>query len=193
MQRAQNRALARQIVPRLRRHVRQARRTARLPKLGQTEVQQLYAAPREHDIAGLQVAVCHAVAMRLIEGVRDLDGVLQRLIERKRSAFQPLRQRLALEQFHHEVVGAFVAADVMQRRDVWMAETGDQLRFTLEPGAGVSVVGDVFLQDLDGHGAIEPWIAGFVDLAHSPRANRGDHFIRAQAGTGCERQGTRRL
>ena len=55
--------------------------------LGEAEVEELDlrrplpGGPRDHDVAGLEIAVHDAVAMRLVERVGDLDGTRERLIE----------------------------------------------------------------------------------------------------------------
>jgi hypothetical protein len=45
---------------------------------------------------------------------RDLGAVEEHRFEGKRSALQPPRQRLALHQFHHQIVGA----NIVKRADV---------------------------------------------------------------------------
>ena len=39
-------------------------------------------------------------------------------------------------------------------------------------------------QDLDRDGAIEPRVAGFVDLAHAASAKRAEDFVWAESGAG---------
>ena len=65
---------------------RRRRSLGRASQLGQAEVEELGARLRQHDVARLQVAVDDAVAVRLVEGVRDLDAVAQHLIGRQRAA-----------------------------------------------------------------------------------------------------------
>ena len=49
--------------------------------LGQPEVEQLRAAAGKHDVAGLQVAVDHTLAVRGIKGSGNLDGDAERFFE----------------------------------------------------------------------------------------------------------------
>src|SRR5207247_10385013 len=48
---------------------------------GAAEMEQLGSGWGEHDVAGLEIAVDHAVAVGLVERVRDLDGVAKRVID----------------------------------------------------------------------------------------------------------------
>ena len=43
-------------------------------------------------------------------------------------------------------------------------------------------------ENLDGDGAIEPRVAGLVDLAHPARAKRRDDFVRAEPLAGSQGQ-----
>jgi hypothetical protein len=82
-------------------------RKARTPsthraQLCQPEVEQLRAARGQHDVAGLQIAVDDPVAVCLVEGVGDFDGVAERPIERECTIHQPLSERLAFQILHHQ-------------------------------------------------------------------------------------------
>ena len=104
--------------------------------LGQPEVEKLGAGPSEHDVAGLQIAVDDAGAMRGLECRGDLTGVAQRLRERERSGGEPRGERVPVQQLHHDVVGAAVDADVVDRADVRVVEGGDRARLAGEAIAG---------------------------------------------------------
>ena len=56
----------------------------------------------------------------------------------------------------------------------------------LEPLAQIRIVRHVRRQHLDGDGAVQAGVTGFVDLTHAARAEGGDNFIRAQAGRRAE-------
>jgi hypothetical protein len=86
----------------------------------ETEVEQLGAILRQHDVPWLQVAVNDAAVVRLVERIRDLDAGLKRLSERKRTLHQQIRKRLPLEVFHDQKVGPVLVPDVVQRADVRM-------------------------------------------------------------------------
>ena len=96
--------------------------------LREAEVEELRPRLRDHDVAGLQIAMDDPGPVRLVERIRDLNTVAQNLLERQRPFRQFVRQRFALEQLHHQVV----LADVVQRADVRVIERRDRLRLTLE-------------------------------------------------------------
>jgi len=82
-------------------------------------------------------------AMRLVEGIRDLDGVLKCLIEGQRSLLQSPRQRLGFQILHDEEVDTLLPADIEHRADVGMTESGECLGLTLETFAERKIVADV--------------------------------------------------
>ena len=61
-----------------------------------------------------------------------------------------------------------------------MVQAGDRLRLALEALAEIGVVGDVRGQHLDGDGAIQAGVSGFVDLAHAARAEGGVDLVGAK-------------
>jgi hypothetical protein len=81
MKRAEDRALLGQ-GPARGGHCAQSReRTGQLP-LRQAEVQQLRSALRQHDVAGLEIAMDDSFPMGLVQRIGDLRSVAQHLIER---------------------------------------------------------------------------------------------------------------
>jgi hypothetical protein len=120
------------------------------------------------------------VSVRLVEGVCDLDGVAEALVQRQRTLLQPLVERLALEVLEHEVVEAVLMSDVVEPADVGVVEVGDGPGFALEALAQVGVPGQVFGEDLDCDRAVEAGVFRAVHLAPAPRAERGQHLVRPE-------------
>jgi hypothetical protein len=67
-----------------------------------------------------------------VESIGNFDCRAQRLVEIQRTAIETSGERLALEMLHHEVIGAVVPADVVERTDVRVRQRADRLGFPLE-------------------------------------------------------------
>ena len=65
-----------------------------------------------------------------------------------------------------------------------MVQAGDRLRLALEPPLQIGVRGDMLGEDLDGDGAVQAGVAGFVYFAHAAFADLGGDGIRAEGGAG---------
>ncbi len=63
-----------------------------------------------------------------------------------------------------------------------MIELRDGAGFAIEPVPELRVAGQRRRKDLDRDCALEPRVAGFVDLAHAARAERGHDFVGAETG-----------
>ena len=116
-------------------------------------------------------------AVGLVQRVRNLDGVVQYLIQRQRTFFQALRQRLAFEILHYQIIKAILLADVVKRADMRMIQAGNGARFALESLTQFGSIGKVIRKDFDGNGAVEPRIPGAVHLSHPTCANCREDFI----------------
>src|SRR4029434_3575592 len=105
-------------------------------KLCQAEIEQLGSRSRQHDIARLQIAVYHALPVRLVQGIRYLDGVPQCVRRRYGPSRQSLRERFPLQVLDDEEIDRPLisgrVSDVEHGTDVWVAQRGERLRFTLE-------------------------------------------------------------
>jgi hypothetical protein len=119
----------------------------------------------------------HAMAMRLIESVGNLDGVAKRFLDGERSLRNARRQILALQVFHHEIVEALVLAYVVHRADMRVAQRGHGASFALETLAIFEVRGEVWGQHLDRDGTIETPITRAVNFAHAAGADGRDDFV----------------
>ena len=69
-----------------------------------------------------------------------------------------------------------------------MRELRNRARLALEPLANLRIGGQRLRQDLDGDDAIEPGVAGLVDLAHTAGPEGGENLVRAEAVAGLQRQ-----
>ena len=98
----------------------------------ETEVQQLCAGFRQHNVAGLEIAMRDPPAMSDSQSTSNLDGVLQRLLNCQRAFGEPGRQGLSLQVLHHQEVDAVLVADIVQRTNVRMIQRSNGSGFALE-------------------------------------------------------------
>ena len=78
--------------------------------------------------------------VRRFERLGDLPRDRQRLVERDRPVRDPIGERRAFDQLHHQrahAVGVFEAVDV---RDVRMVQRREHLRFALEAREALGIV-----------------------------------------------------
>ena len=127
--------------------------------------------------ARLDVAVDDAVAVRGVERVGDLDTEIEQVVERQRTAREPLLQRLAFEQLHHHELLAVVLADVVQRADVRVAQRRDDPRLAQKALHRLRIAAELRRQQLQRHVTTEPGVFRFVDHAHAAAAERREHTI----------------
>src|SRR2546428_12418526 len=78
---------------------------------------------------------CTIPSVRLVERVGNLHSVAERLPERERALLHAVRQRLAFQELHDQIVGLPLAADVVQGADVRVGELRDRFRLPLETQA----------------------------------------------------------
>ena len=126
-----------------------------------------------------------ALVVRRRERARDLARHAQRLGLRQRPARDPLGERLALHELHHQVVDrravpARSLSDLVNDRDPRVAERGEQTRFALEARQPVAGVGDLLGQDLDRHLTPEARIQRPVHFAHAPASERALDLVRPE-------------
>ena len=127
-----------------------------------------------------------ALAVRSIEGVRDLHGVLEPQIQWQGTFLKSVRECLAIQVLHHQEIGAVFVTDVVERTDVRMVEGGNRPRLAFKPFPEVRVRRDIRRQDFDRDAAIQACVARFVDFAHAARTDERDDFVRAETSAGSK-------
>ena len=153
---------------------------ARPQQFGQAEIYELdRPIACDQDVGGLQVAVQDPSIVSGLQCARDLDRLADRFGLRDRTA-----QRHAVDVLEHEIA----RPDVVQLTDVRMVQGRDGPRFVFESTQAIRVIGDRRREHLDGDCAIEPRVAGFVDLTHPAGAKERDDFVRAEPRAGSQGQ-----
>ena len=108
----------------------------------------------------------------------DATGTEPRPFERQRPSAHTRGQSLALEQLHHEKLPLDVltmvtmaadgrTADVVEHADVWVRQPRNRPSFALETFAVIGICGELGEEHLDRYAAVQPRVAGAIDLAHA--------------------------
>ena len=110
--------------------------------------------------------------VRRFERLGDLRRHRQRVGQRDRAARDPLRQVLALDEFHDQrldAVGFFGAVD---GRDVWMIQRRQQSSLAFEARAPLGIGAEYLRQHFDRDVAAELRVVGAIDLPHPAGAQQ---------------------
>ena len=156
-----------------------------LQRLRKTEVEHLYRAVRPQlDIRGLQVAVDDALLVCGFEGLGDLFGDGEGLVDWNWPLCDAVRERRALHQLHHEGARAARFFNAVNRGDMWMIQRGEDLGFALKPGKPFRIGGKRFGEDLECDIPFEPRVARTIHLAHPARPEGRHNLMRTESGAG---------
>ena len=129
----------------------------------------------------------HALPMRVVQRIGDLDRRAQRNGQRQRAVLESRRQSDAFHVLHHQEDRGAVLPDVVQRADMWMGNAGDGARFATKPfDPAAGRVQELAREQLDGDRPIEPRIACPIHFAHPPGTERRQDLERAKTGAGRE-------
>ena len=90
---------------------------------GKTEIQHLgLPAPGDENVRRLDVAMDDSRAVRRVQGVRELNGQVQQLLQRQRLARNQILECYAVEMLHHDEHAPGVFADVVDGADAGMIQ-----------------------------------------------------------------------
>ena len=167
--------------------VPQPRRSWPVERLRQPEVQHLHRAVLANlDVGWLQVPMDDPLLVRRFERLGDLRRHRQRLVDRNGPPRDPIGERRAFDQLHHQRVQAAGIFEAMDLRDVRMIECRKELRFPAEPCKAIGIVGDGGQQDFDRDVAIQLRIEGAIDLAHTAGADQTSDLVGAEPRASLE-------
>ncbi len=124
----------------------------------------------QQDVLGLDVAVDHTVAVRVVQGRGDLPRQLRGVFDREPAfTVQANAQRLALHHRHHVIEEPVGLARIVQRQDVRMIEPGRDPDLAQEP-FGAEHGRQLRPQHLERDPAVVPQVLGQVDRCHAALA-----------------------
>ena len=123
-----------------------------------------------------------ALLVRGFQRVRHLSGNAQRLVQRKRSAREPLREILSLDELHHEGAHATGFLETVDVRDIGVVQRREGMGFACEARQPIGIAGEGVRKDLQRDVAIEPCVTGPEHLAHAAFPNPADDFVDPDTG-----------
>jgi len=173
---------------------RPVRVTRRVPLLRETEVENLDALVfRQEKVLRFEIAMDDAFLVRRGHPPRGLERDLDRPLLREGPGFEPVAQRLSLEELRDGVRDALVEAEIVDREDVRVGERRDSLGFALESLPRVRVHGQSLGEDLDRDLAVEPGVLGAIDLSHASGPQDREDLVGAESGSRRGSHGVRRF
>ena len=123
-----------------------------LGEFGQAEVQDLDASVlRQEEVFRLEVTMNNAGVVSGGQSTRNVHAAIAGLARTHRTATQAIPQGFALQQLGHDVRTSIVLADVEDRNNIRMVQSGGGLRLQFEPVQTLRVPRPVLGEHLDGH------------------------------------------
>src|SRR5579872_5105601 len=122
--------------------------------------------------------------VRLGEALGDLRGDVENLAQGDKTGLQQLAKGLAGDELHGDVVACAVAAEFVDRDDVWVVESGRGFGFLFKSKQAFDVSGECRGKNFDSDATLEAGVNGVVDLAHAADAERADDLERSYAASG---------
>lgn len=126
-----------------------------------------------------------ARAVGAVKRVGDLCGLFQGLVNWDGTLRDTFGESFSLHILHHHVACSVLIAHIMEDTDIGVIKRGECTCFTFESCTEIIAVSNVFRQNFDGHGAVEPCVAGTINLTHSTGSKSGENLIRADFVTGA--------
>jgi len=135
------------------------------------------AAIGDKDVGGLDVAMNDAFGVSCVERIGDLRGEIENLINGERTGLDCVFERGPFEQFHDDEGFAVGGADVVNRADVRMIESGRGFGFAVEAREGMRIGGDIFGEEFERDVAVEARVFGFVHHTHAAVSDFGEDAV----------------
>src|SRR5260370_41018331 len=109
----------------------------------------------DEDVRGLDVAMNNATGMGRIQSIGDLDAEGENRFQFHRPAGDQVLERGAVEELHDEEGASLFFADVVDRADVGMIESGRGLGLAAKTLQCLPILREVVGKELEGNEAAE--------------------------------------
>ncbi len=107
------------------------------------------------------------------QAVGDLDGDVKDLAQSETTSRDQLAKRLSIHELHGDEVEVFNFGDIEYGDDVGMIQCGGGAGLLFEAFQALRVLGELSAEHLDGDGALQLEVLGFVDFSHAAGADEG--------------------
>ena len=132
----------------------------------------------QNDILGLDVAMNHALTVRMLERAENLADVNAGLLPRERTFFiEVFLERDAVEVFHHDILHIGIDGDVVHADDVFMRKHRDGFGLVDETRLSLFVAVILVVEDFDGDDAVHHQVLRLQDERHAAHAQHFQYFI----------------
>jgi hypothetical protein len=102
-----------------------------------------------------------------VESIGNLNSEVKDLRKWKRVAMNMLAQGLAVNEFHGDERTMILLANVVDGANAGVVESGSGVGFAAKALQSLGILRHVFGQKLEGDGAVQASVLGFVDHTHS--------------------------
>ena len=146
--------------------------------LRQTEVENFgVSALGDENVGRLDVAMNNALGVGGVERIGDFDAQGENRFQFHGAGADQVLERDAVKKFHDQKGAAVFLADVVDRADVGMVERRGGLGLAAEALERLTVLRQIFRQELQRDEAAEARVFGFVNHAHAAAAELLDDPI----------------
>ena len=126
----------------------------------------------EHDIGRLDVTVNHSSLVGVIDGrPQSLENAKDFLVGKCLSFFfqfsQASLKRGAVDKLHDHVIEVFFDIEIEHLNDVGVSQSRNGTGLSLESTHKIGLIGQIGMEDLDRHVAVEAGLVGLVDFRHT--------------------------
>jgi hypothetical protein len=140
-------------------------------QLGQTKVEDFCApSPRNKNVRRLDVPVDDAFGVSCVEGIGNFNAQGNYRVQVHRPAQNGVLQGHSVEELHDDEAQAVLLANIVNRANVGMVESGCSTGLAFESFQRMGVVGYLLGQKLESHEATQPRVLSLVDHTHATAA-----------------------